>query len=39
MNNDHETTEMIKQAVKTVAILGTAFLVGVVLLVLIGNYK
>jgi hypothetical protein len=39
MNNDQETTEIIKQAVKTVVILGAAFLAGVIVLVLIGIAK
>jgi hypothetical protein len=39
MNNDHETTEIIKQAVKTVAMLGAAFVAGVIVLVLIGIAK
>jgi hypothetical protein len=36
MNNDYETTEMVKLTVKTVAMLGAVFLVGVVFLVIIG---
>jgi len=36
MNNDYQTTEMIKLTVKTVAMLGAVFLASALLLVLIG---